>query len=699
MLVCPECQFENPDSNRFCQRCGTPLSEKPCPACGTLVALDAEHCPACNAFTATVRRAVVMAIAPTVSPDAAESTVAAPSPIPALAYGDYLDTAQRYRCLEPSADDTITHNSYELRVMDCHPFQSSALDLLFRHPELLNVDENPSPDAGDNPFELEIETLGLPEIALRYLELEEQLYPSLPQVRDAWTQGAQAIVILEDRSELLPITAAWADPNNSPFQLLHVLHQVTELWTVLQPQGFAQSLLEPVNLKVDEDQLLYLQRLYLDADDRPPQLSDLGDCWQPLIDARSPEAELQPLLALCADLTAGAIASVAELRSSLEAIARTLSPSEPLPEPLAVTSDMAAAPISEDDDITIALPAAPSLPTTAPPASGFDPADLPAVNDRANDRSAADVSVSASPTLLELNDADDADLGAEGEDMPTVVLPLKLVQLEDAGSSDVGRQREHNEDFFSIRTDIRKVETLAGRSLQARGLYILCDGMGGHASGEVASAMAAKTLADYFQQHWIDELPSAECIRDGVLQANHAIFEQNQQNDSAGSGRMGTTVVVVLVQNMRAAIAHVGDSRLYRYGRQQGLEQVTVDHKVGQREVQRGVEAAIAYARPDAYQLTQALGPRDAKFVSPDVQFLDITEDTLLLLCSDGLSDNDLLEKHCDTHVKPLLSSTTNLDSGVSQLIDLANQQNGHDNITVVAVRAKLRPNLESMPR
>ena len=118
---------------------------------------------------------------------------------------------------------------------------------------------------------------------------------------------------------------------------------------------------------------------------------------------------------------------------------------------------------------------------------------------------------------------------------------------------------------------------------------------------------------------------------------------------------------------------------------------------MGQREIQRGVEPEIAYARPDAYQLTQALGPRDENFIHPDVQFLDLTEDTLLLLCSDGLSDHDLLETHWRSHLEPLLSSQANLERGVTQLIDLANQYNGHDNITAIAIRVKVRPNLSQL--
>lgn len=158
---------------------------------------------------------------------------------------------------------------------------------------------------------------------------------------------------------------------------------------------------------------------------------------------------------------------------------------------------------------------------------------------------------------------------------------------------------------------------------------------------------------------------------------------------------MGTTLVVVLVHNNQIAVAHVGDSRLYSLSRKRGLEQVTLDHEVGQREILRGVEPAIAYARPDAYQLTQALGPRDENYIHPDVQFFELNEDTLLVLVSDGVSDNGLLEQHWQNHLEPLLSSGTSLQRGVSDLIALANEYNGHDNITAVLIRLKVRPKLE----
>ncbi|MHC5732018.1 MAG: serine/threonine phosphatase, partial [Nostoc sp.] len=106
--------------------------------------------------------------------------------------------------------------------------------------------------------------------------------------------------------------------------------------------------------------------------------------------------------------------------------------------------------------------------------------------------------------------------------------------------------------------------------------------------------------------------------------------------------------------------------RLYKLTRKDKLKQITVDHEVGQREIARGVEPSLAYARPDAYQLTQALGPRDENLIHPDVQFFEINQDTLFILASDGLSDNDLLETYWQTHLEPLLSSAVNLERGVT---------------------------------
>jgi protein phosphatase len=271
---------------------------------------------------------------------------------------------------------------------------------------------------------------------------------------------------------------------------------------------------------------------------------------------------------------------------------------------------------------------------------------------------------------------------------------MKLYRLDEVGRTHIGRQRTHNEDCFFAETQLTRSDSPSGSALTARGLYILCDGMGGHSGGEVASALAVSTLRNYFATHWQSELPSEEKVTEAILKANQAIFDKNEAEGRSGNARMGTTLVMVLIDNTQLIVAHVGDSRLYALTRQ-SFYQLTEDHEVGQREVNRGVEPAIAYTRPDAYQLTQALGPRGNTEVKPTVNTMPITQDTLFLLCSDGLSDNNLLETHLTSHLEPMLRSRHDLDEGVANLIDLANEHNGHDNITAIAVRIKMRPNLE----
>jgi protein phosphatase len=265
-----------------------------------------------------------------------------------------------------------------------------------------------------------------------------------------------------------------------------------------------------------------------------------------------------------------------------------------------------------------------------------------------------------------------------------------LTALEAVGRTDVGRSRFHNEDFFIIDNQLEQfVDPIKNKS-SARGIYILCDGMGGHSHGEVASRLAAESLGLYFQEWWTETLPSEDVIVEGVRQANQAIYSLNESQVRSGHQRMGTTLVTALVEGTTVRYAHVGDSRMYRVTKQFGLEQLTQDHEVGQREIRRGVNPILAYARPDAYQLTQALGPRKSDGIYPEVGSLELTEDSVLLLCSDGITDNNLLELHYEEYLATLLNPELDLEEGVERLIDLANTYNGHDNITVVAIRVSV---------
>jgi protein phosphatase len=528
-----------------------------------------------------------------------------------------------------------------VRVLDCQPYQVSPLLAILGNQQSGLI--TPSTEAAT-----------IPSLAKPYIALQPGSHPEIPSIHDTWQKNQMQVVLIENRSNWQHLVEFWQDDETSSLQILHWFYQMTQLWALLEPLNCRQSLLDLSNLRLDEDQTLALQQLYVethrnnsaaqlpeDAEAQPLTIKALGRIWQALF-RQSQRTQSGSLIQLLGELELGKIETITQLRSRLEAIAAEL-----------------------------------QSPTTAI-------ATDPTVKEH-----------TPSPTILQLDDTEDTTAGYD--DTPTVMLPMQLISLEDAGCTDVGHQRQHNEDFFGVETQINKLELPKNRVLQARGLYILCDGMGGHAGGEVASELAVTTLRQYFQKHWLsNQLPTEDSIAEAVLLANQAIYDVNQQDVRSGVGRMGTTLVMLLIQDIQAAVAHVGDSRLYKLTRKDKLKQITVDHEVGQREIARGVEPSLAYARPDAYQLTQALGPRNENLIHPDVQFFEINEDTLFILASDGLSDNDLLETHFSTHLEPLLSYDANLERGVRDLINLANQHNGHDNITAVLIRAKVRPNVES---
>jgi protein phosphatase len=723
MLLCPQCQFANLDSHKFCQECGYSLTQSACPTCGAGVPLTALHCT-CGTQTGTTWWATIsmtVGVGPLVSEEPLR-----PTPDRSDLY---LDEHQRYQWL--AAFPHPQPAGLEGSVLDCQPYQISPLMPLFG--SVTSASGEPQLDSAA------LEAVMIPQSARPYLELQEAFSGVIPPLHDAWQQGNQEILLLADRSTLpLLLDRCGAEPDEWPLlQIWGWLTAMLDLWIALEPWHCRQSLLLVNNLHLAPDHSLWLQRLHPDVGQ--PSLIRLGEVWDKLF-SHLPSVQSSALFTLFIDLQAGKIKHPATVRSHLAVIHPTLTPEvigvpsgKALAYPLAkmnqVPPDLPPLPMMPDSqepalspsspsampssDPNIAPEVLPDLPSkTASPVEGMIPAEPVTVTEEEAVPIAEIDEGGAAAEPLQLEEPVSAlefDRESDGDDMPTIVLPMQLFSLEDAGRTDIGRQREHNEDNFGIETQVIKSEQPAGKTVRARGLYVLCDGMGGHAGGEVASALAVDTLKHYFQLHWqptpllgthgqpTSQLPSADVIRDAIQQANRSIYDVNQQTARSGSGRMGTTLVLAILHDTELAVAHVGDSRLYRYTRKYGLEQLTTDHEVGQREIQRGVSAEIAYSRPDAYQLTQALGPRNEDFIQPDIQFLELNEDTLILLVSDGLTDNQLLETHWQTHIDPMMSSQMNLDKGLAQLIDLANQHNGHDNITAVAIRAKVRPNLDNL--
>lgn len=691
MLVCPQCQFDNPNQSQSCQRCGVSLIHKNCLNCDTPVSFSGENCPNCGAFTGTVWWAIIGELESQSQDDTEplklgqtsyqtrffqatdNKTLENPNEsVQKIVEQQYLDMGQRYRYISLNEADNESKielvyqgERFQGLVLDCQPLQKSVLKtLLEQQAELLNDDDDQ--DHSDVTKDIKAflwHQIGVPELAFPYLTLRD-FCPAIPEIHDAWYDGTQEVILLTDRSHWQLLSQVWTTEELSILQIVYWLNEMTKLWIPLADVHCCQSLLTNGNLRVDEDQTFGLQRLYCDPPDKQPQLRDLAVMWQSLLESCQLE-NLDPLEQLLEKVLADKINTVTELRIELAELAEQQQANSQaitavdIPPPLSSEPQEIQEDIEEEENI--------SLEAILPKDDGFDtgPQDQ---------------------TLID---------NEGGEDMSTAVLPMQLSSLVDAGHTDIGRQRRHNEDYFGMNTEIKRQQSNRGQKVQARGLYIVCDGMGGHASGEVASAMAVESLQRYFITHWQDKLPDAKTIQQGIFLANQTIYRVNQDKDSYGSGRMGTTLVMALIQDTRLAIAHVGDSRIYRVNRKWGLEQLTIDHEVGQRAIQEGVDPKIAYSRPDAYQLTQALGPHDDQYIRPDIRYLDIHEDTLLLLCSDGLSDNKFVENNWQNYLTPLISSNTNLDEGIRKLIAAANQKNGHDNITAITVRIKVQPNLE----
>lgn len=645
MLICLECQSKNPKSNKFCQHCGKSLTYDNCHNCGAEISLVASKCDRCGASHAKQLTALVV-LKDRVRPQPElVNTLAVRgnnkgNVRPPKLSRQYLDSQQRYY-LSPESKQIVSifpessTSLIQTQIIDRLPHRKSYFDTIKKQKAQKFQELEQKLSNWDRETTLDRNNLGIPTIALPYLSLQDYA-PIVPDIYDTWDKKDTGVLLLPERSDWELLTDLYQSEDVPWEMVLWSLNQMLKLWTPLVKIGCATTLLIEDNLRIDEDQSFGLQQLYCDPQDYEPTLAHLATKWREWL---GNSAVYPPQLESVIERAIASLTNIKELQEALFSLA-------------------------EFSPTTAESPADPSQWLT-------EKEDL---------------------FTFERDEIDSLFHTDESEDQPTAILAMEIASVTEASCTDVGSQRERNEDFFGTKTIVIQEENPSKKTVNVRGLYLVCDGMGGHSSGEVASAMAVESLKSYFYTYWQDELPNEETIKEGILLANRTIYQTNLENNRSGNGMMGTTLVMALLHDTHLAIAHVGDSRIYRLTRNNGLEQLTQDHEVGQREINRGVEPEIAYGRPDAYQLTQALGPRDNRYIRPAIDFLEIQEDCLLLLCSDGMSDNDLLEKHWETHLKPLIGSSADLQSGLFKLIDFADRYNGHDNITGILLRIKLQP-------
>jgi len=252
-----------------------------------------------------------------------------------------------------------------------------------------------------------------------------------------------------------------------------------------------------------------------------------------------------------------------------------------------------------------------------------------------------------------------------------------IASLEMAKATHTGMVRSHNEDSIAIDGEI--------------GLAVLADGMGGYNAGEVASGIATALISSETREAMVSQSPhqvdtnglplATALLRDIISKANTSIFQSaNSQPQYAG---MGTTLVVALFCNSQITLAHIGDSRCYR---QRGgkLEQITRDHSLLQEQIDSGLLTKEAAKRSQNKNLvTRALGIEPA--VEAEIHTYPAQEGDIYLICSDGL--NDMVE---DEDIEMTLEALgANLQLAAEQLVQMANDNGGRDNISVVLIKVK----------
>jgi len=252
----------------------------------------------------------------------------------------------------------------------------------------------------------------------------------------------------------------------------------------------------------------------------------------------------------------------------------------------------------------------------------------------------------------------------------------QMAIVESAGLTDVGRKRAGNEDSFFLNDDMR--------------FYVVADGMGGHKAGEVASKIVVESLQDHMQEFKeelitedmfpVDETLSKEAnhLLGGIHQANRSVFQQSQSSEDFKG--MGATVSAIYLTDSTIITSNVGDSPIYLI-RSGDVEAVYKPHTMGAEHAAIAPEGAKPLGKQFRHMLTRAMGVEEN--VRPDVFEIEMLQGDILVICSDGLSDNVSPPEIRDIVVKE------DPDQACRSLVDLSNEIRGHDNITVIVLKIK----------
>ena len=237
--------------------------------------------------------------------------------------------------------------------------------------------------------------------------------------------------------------------------------------------------------------------------------------------------------------------------------------------------------------------------------------------------------------------------------------------MKSSGKTDTGNKRSNNQDsiFFS--------DTSVG---PLPNLYIVADGMGGHKAGDRASKMAIDITVDFIKKSSLEN-PIA-VLKRAMVYANNEIYKA--ANSDVELNGMGTTMVAAVVLNDKLIVANVGDSRLYIVNND--IKQITMDHSLVEELIRSGeLERKRGRNHPEKNIITRTMGSKDE--IVPDFFEIDLCEDDICLMCSDGLSN--MVE---DDEIKDIVLENDSLEDMVRALVDRANYYGGSDNISVVII-------------
>jgi len=248
-------------------------------------------------------------------------------------------------------------------------------------------------------------------------------------------------------------------------------------------------------------------------------------------------------------------------------------------------------------------------------------------------------------------------------------LSSAVVHYTAAAVSDRGRKRPSNEDSFGFSVE--------------HGVFVVCDGMGGAAAGEIASSLAVDEVMRLLSTR--PEGVSLPSLAEQALHAaNQAIFSRSQRN--AKLNGMGTTLVGLVVEERHIWVLNVGDSRCYRL-RNNRLAQLTLDHSLVEEQVRMGrMTHSEALRSPLRNVITRALGTQSQ--VTPDILELEAEPGDLFMLSSDGLT-RELSDSEIETLLAAGSADKTSLRALCSRLVEEAKKAGGHDNITCLLVRVE----------